>query len=89
MSRTRRRTCHASRLLVAVVVGLVAAITAEAAIYPIDRARFLAGSRFDFKVEFDRKVAADAVTVTVNGVNAELLLVRKPQVIENEDGSGK
>ncbi len=89
MSRTRRRTCHASRLLVAVVVGLVAAITAEAAIYPIDRARFLAGSRFDFKVEFDRKVAADAVTVTVNGVNAELLLVRKPQFIENEDGSGK
>jgi len=38
-----------------VLALLVAAATAAraGAIYPIDRATILAGSRFDFKVEFD------------------------------------
>ena len=47
-----------------------AGLAAAAAIYPIDRASILAGSRFDFKVEFDSVVDPAAVRVTVNGVDA-------------------
>lgn len=40
-------------------------------IYPVDTARFLAGSRFDFKVEFDGKVNEKDVRVLINGKPAE------------------
>ena len=53
-------------LMLAVVVlgaGAVDAIT----VYPIDRAQILAGSRFDFKVEFDGIVASADTKVTING----------------------
>ena len=36
-------------------------------IYPIDRAAILAGSRFDFKVEFPDRIDPSKLKVTVNG----------------------
>jgi alkaline phosphatase len=57
------------------------------AIYPIDRAHFLAGSKFDFKVEFDKTVAAADAKVTINGTDIAKVLKKAPQYIENEEGS--
>jgi alkaline phosphatase len=76
-----------SRLALA-LFALLSAFGAQAAIYPIDRAHFLAGSRFDFKVELTGKVTAAELKVTINGVDAATFLGGKPQFIENEDGSG-
>ena len=58
-----------------------------AAIYPIDRATILAGSRFDFKVEFDTAVAESEVKLTINGQPAAKLLGKDPKFVGNEDGS--
>src|SRR6516164_934615 len=80
-----------ARLAGAIVVSAVAVITAgsaaAAAIYPIDRARILAGSRFDLKVEFDQVVAPGDVRVTVNGVDAAEALGRPVRFVDNEDGA--
>src|SRR5215470_8249539 len=57
------------------------------AIYPIDRAHFLAGSKFDFKVEFDRIVPAADAKATINGVDIAKVFGKAPQYVENDDGS--
>ena len=55
------------------------------AVFPIDRAAILAGSKFDFKVEFDELVDPAMVKVTVNGVDHAKALGRTATFIENED----
>ncbi|OHC64560.1 MAG: alkaline phosphatase [Rhodocyclales bacterium GWA2_65_20] len=65
--------------------GLPAAATAQN-IYPLHRADILAGSRFDFKVEFDGVVAADRIKVTINGQDYAKVLGKPAQLIEREDG---
>lgn len=58
------RTLSATTVLsAALCVGVAQAAT----VYPLDRATILAGSPFDFKVEFDNVVNADDVKITVNG----------------------
>jgi alkaline phosphatase len=56
------------------------------AIYPIDRASVLAGSRFDLKVEFDQVVSQQDIRVTVGGVPAETVFGRPGLWLEREDG---
>jgi alkaline phosphatase len=53
-------------MLGAALLVLGAAWSFAITIYPIDRAEILAGARFDFKVELDRVVAANDVTITVS-----------------------
>lgn len=55
-------------------------------IYPVDRAAILAGSRFDFKVEFPGLARAGDVKVTVNGAEHGKVFGRSAQFIEKEDG---
>jgi alkaline phosphatase len=55
-------------------------------IYPIDRATILAGSKFDFKVEFPGVVEAKDVKVTVNGVDHAKALGRSVTFIAMESG---
>ena len=57
------------------------------AIFPIDRAHFLAGSKFDFKVEFDKIVATSDTRVTINGADIAMVLGKSPQYVQNEEGS--
>ena len=71
----------------ATVILLVSGPVLAAAIYPIDRARILAGSKFDFKVEFDGLLAADSVRVTVNGSDAAATFGKSAQFVPNEDGT--
>ena len=46
---------------------ILAGVANATTVYPLDRATILAGSPFDFKVEFDGVVKAEDVKVTVNG----------------------
>ena len=71
-----------------VLALLVAAATAAraGAIYPIDRATILAGSRFDFKVEFDASSSPSDVKVSVNGADYAQALGGKPAFVERENG---
>ena len=66
------------------VLCLAAPATAQT-IYPIDRADILAGSHFDFKVEFPGLQKAD-VPVTVNGEPYAKVLGGAGTFIEREDG---
>jgi len=64
----------------------LAGVAQATAIYPIDRATILAGSKFDFKVEFDGIVDKSRIKVTVNGLDVAGVLGRPATYIENEDG---
>lgn len=69
--------------------GALLATTALASaqtIYPINRAEILAGSRFDFKVEFPGAPAAGAVKVTINGQQAATALGKAGNFVEKEEG---
>ncbi len=67
---------------------LAAHVTSVAAqtIYPLDRAQILSGSRFDMKVEFEGSPAADAVTITVNGLEPATVLGAASTYVLKEDG---
>ena len=69
---------------------LVDGAAQAATVYPLDRATILAGSPFDFKVEFDGVVAPDAVKVSLNGKDALGVLGGAAQfVAEEKDKGGK
>ena len=72
------------------VMGLAALLVSGPAvaqvIYPIDRAEILAGSRFDFKVEFPSLADATRVRVTVNGRDHAAALGRAAEFTAKEDG---
>jgi len=75
------------RFLASLLSILALASPARAgAIYPIDRATVLAGSRFDLKVEFDQVVPQDQIQVTVGGKPAEAVFGRRGLWLEREDG---
>lgn len=73
------------------VIGLAAGLLMSGAagaqvIYPIDRAAILAGSRFDFKVEFPGLADPSRVRVTVNNRDHAAALGRAAEFIAREDG---
>ena len=72
--------------LVGAVLVAVSAGARAGAIYPIDRASILAGSRFDFKVEFDAASSASDIRIAVNGADYAKALGGKPAFVEKEDG---
>src|SRR5215475_4144528 len=74
------------RCLIAVLLLAAAPFVSAGAIYPIDRAAILAGSRFDFKVEFDASSSAKDVRISVNGADYARALGGKPQFTERENG---
>jgi alkaline phosphatase len=58
---------------------------AAATVYPIDRATILAGSPFDFKVEFAGVVKPEDVKVTVNGQDYKTVFGKEPIFTEKEE----
>ena len=58
------------------------------AVYPIDNAAILAGSKFDIKVEFNHVVAIDQIVIDINGSPLNKLIAAKPEFISNENGKG-
>jgi alkaline phosphatase len=74
-------------LLTAALFGAVFATTCPAqTIFPLTRADILAGSRFDFKVEFAGVVDPSAVKVTINGQDYSKTLGKAGELIAKEDG---
>jgi alkaline phosphatase len=73
-------------LAATLALTVLSAGASAGAIYPIDRATILAGSRFDFKVEFDGASTAADVRVAINGVDYTKALGGKPAFIAKEDG---
>jgi len=67
------------------IAGLSPAAHAQT-VYPIDRADILAGSRFDFKVEFAGLAKPEAVSVRIDGEDHAKLFGKSARFIEREDG---
>jgi alkaline phosphatase len=76
--------------LTALAAGLVVLTAGSAAhgqtVYPIDRADILAGSRFDFKVEFAGLVDPAKIAVTLNGEDHAKVFGKSAAFVEREDG---
>jgi alkaline phosphatase len=73
--------------LAATFASLVGSVSADAqTIYPLDRAEFLAGGKFDLKVEFSGAPQQSAVKVTINGQDAAKVLGSPPEFKVQEDG---
>lgn len=56
-------------------------------IYPLDRATVLAGSPFDFKVEFSKVVKPEDVKVTINGESYDAVFGKTAQFVAEEKGA--
>lgn len=69
-----------------VTVWTLAAPAGAQTIYPLDRAIILAGSKFDFKVEFPGVVDPARVKVTVNGADHAQALGGASTLVAREDG---
>src|SRR5262249_19669231 len=70
------------------LLATLAAASASSAqtVYPIDRADILAGTRFDFKVEFPGLVDPAKISVTLNGQDHARFFGKAATFIEREDG---
>ena len=60
----------------------------SAAIFPINNAAILAGSKFDIKIELDNSVQATELVATVNGKKIEDAFKKAPEFVSNEGGKG-
>lgn len=75
------------KLILALASATMLAGAANAAtVYPLDRATVLAGSPFDFKVEFQKVVKPEDVKVTVNGQDYEAVFGKKAEFVAEEKG---
>src|SRR5262245_47593780 len=76
-------------LLLGLATAALAGMPAAAqSIYPLDRAEILLGSKFEFKVEVEGEVPAEAIGVTSNGRDAAAVFGKRPVVELNEEGLG-
>jgi alkaline phosphatase len=71
-----------------ILLGSFAGIAQAAAVYPIDQASILAGSKFDIKVEFNTVTTPEEVLIELNGAPINKTISTKPEFISNENGKG-
>lgn len=79
-----RHSLSAFTLLVALYTSTVSA----AALYPINDAAILAGSKFDIKVELNQVTNPQDVSVQINGAPFSKFSNSTPEFISNENGKG-
>lgn len=53
--------------VIAAVLTLASGLSQAADIYPVDKARFMTNTRFDFKVELDSVVERKDISIEING----------------------
>ncbi len=70
------------------VVALVSSGIHAAAIYPINDASILAGSKFDIKVELNSVVNQNDLQIKINGIPLSKFISAKSEFIPNENGKG-
>jgi alkaline phosphatase len=71
-----------------ILLGFIANGIQAAAIYPIDRASILAGSKFDIKIELNSVVNLNDVIFELNGQPLKKAISVEPDYIPNENGKG-
>ena len=84
-------TMNASKIIKIVsllFLGSLANVTHASAIYPIDQAAILAGSKFDIKIEFNNAVNLQDVVIELNGAPINKVVSNKLEFIANENGKG-
>ena len=69
-------------------LGAISGFVQAAAIYPIDQASILAGSKFDIKVELSQVVDQNDVRIEINGAPLNKSVTSKAEYIPNENGKG-
>ena len=70
------------------LLGFIANGIQAAAIYPIDRASILAGSKFDIKIELNSVVSPNDIVFELNGQPLKKVISVEPDYISNENGKG-
>ncbi|MFK8251762.1 alkaline phosphatase [Ancylobacter terrae] len=75
-----------SIFLATVSLALLSGAALADTVYPLDRATILAGSPFDFKVEFSGVVKPDDVKVTINGEDYKTTLGKEATFVAKETG---
>lgn len=73
-------------LLALTSATMLSGVAHAATVYPLDRATVLAGSPFDFKVEFDKVVKPEAIKVTVNGQDYAAVFGKSAEFVAEEKG---
>jgi alkaline phosphatase len=76
------------KILATLSFALFASGLYASAIYPIDQASILAGSKFDIKVEFNTVLNSNDVKLNLNGTPLKSLVTAKEEFIANENGKG-
>jgi alkaline phosphatase len=76
------------RAVFLIVFGSLAGIAQAAAVYPIDQASILVGSKFDIKIEFSSVINPEEVIIELNGAPINKIISAKPEFISNENGKG-
>ena len=71
-----------------IALGSFTGFVQAAAIYPIDQASILAGSKFDIKIEFNTVINPEAAVIELNGLPINKTVGNKPEFIANENGKG-
>ena len=70
------------------LLTLFAGATQASAIYPIDQASILSGSKFDIKVELNSAIEPNDVVLELNGKPLKSYLGKDGEYIANENGKG-
>ena len=82
------KTHRLIRIISFIFFGSIAGCIQASAIYPIDQAAILAGSKFDIKIEFNTVINATDAFIELNGVPINKFISAKPEFISNENGKG-
>ncbi|MBU3594944.1 alkaline phosphatase [Polynucleobacter sp. 86C-FISCH] len=79
---------HSFKSFALILLGSIAGFAHAAAIYPIDQASILAGSKFDIKIEFNQVAIPSDVIIELNGLPINKLVSSKSEFISDENGKG-
>jgi alkaline phosphatase len=82
------KTSFAKKAILFVSAVFTSSLIQASAVYPIDQAAILSGSKFDIKVEFNQVVNLGDVVIEINGAPVSKLIKNQPEFISNENGKG-
>jgi alkaline phosphatase len=82
------KTPRLIRIASFIFFGSITGFLQAAAIYPIDQATILAGSKFDIKIEFNTVINLGDAEIELNGAPINKIISAQPEFISNENGKG-
>ncbi|MEA9568850.1 alkaline phosphatase [Polynucleobacter sp. AP-Nickl1-40-C4] len=82
------KTPRLIRIASFIFFGSITGFLQAAAIYPIDQATILAGSKFDIKIEFNTVINLGDAEIELNGAPINKIISAQPEFISNENVKG-